>query len=255
VNDNLPALVRRLERAQALQNDRLTLASGGTSWPIGGGFAHYRGPGHPLNQALGLVDAIACDELTAVESLLGDGGHPVVLELTPEAHADLWPILATRGYRVQSFQQLWIRAVRAVTPPHTPAVVRMASRDEGRMVSQLVGAGFAEQNLWRDSEPVFMTSLEVEGFTAFIASVDDEPAGAGMLGMIDGVALLSGDAVLPRFRGQGIQKALIHARLRAASAAGCDIACASTAPLTASQRSYESCGFRVAYPKIEMARG
>jgi GNAT superfamily N-acetyltransferase len=108
--------------------------------------------------------------------------------------------------------------------------------------------------VWRDSEPFFVMSLDVDGFTAFIASVDDEPAGAGMLGMIDGVALLSGDAVLPRFRGQGIQKALIHARLRAASAAGCDIACASTAPLTASQRSYESCGFRVAYPKLEMVR-
>jgi GNAT superfamily N-acetyltransferase len=254
VSDSLSLLARRLERAQAEQNDRLTIAAGGTSLPIAGGYAHFRGPGHPLNQALGLVDAVSLDELRAVESLLGDGGHPVVLELSPAADAALWPLLASRGYRVQSFQQLWIRAVRAVTPPHSAAVVRVASQDEGRMVSQLVGAGFGEQNLWRETEPFFLMSLEVDGFTAFIASVGDEPAGAGMLGMVDGVALLSGDAVLPRFRGQGIQKALIHARLRAASVAGCDIACASTAPSTASQRSYESCGFRVAYPKLEMAR-
>jgi GNAT superfamily N-acetyltransferase len=76
-----------------------------------------------------------------------------------------------------------------------------------------------------------------------------------MLGLVDGVALLSGTGVLPRFRGRGLQKALIGARLNRARELGCDIACASTAPGTASQRSYEACGFRVAYPKVEMAKG
>jgi hypothetical protein len=140
VSEELPALARRLERAQAIQNDRLTLASGGTSLPLGGGFAHFRGEGHPLNQALGLVDAIAPDELVVTEALLGAGSSPVVLELTPAAHVDLWPLLASRGYRVQSFQQLWIRPVRSVTPPHSAAIVRSATRDEGRMVSRICRA-------------------------------------------------------------------------------------------------------------------
>lgn len=75
-----------------------------------------------------------------------------------------------------------------------------------------------------------------------------------MLGIVDGVALLSGDAVLPRFRGRSLQKALISARLAFARGRGCDLACASTAPGTASQRSFEACGFRVVYPKVEMAK-
>lgn len=66
--------------------------------------------------------------------------------------------------------------------------------------------------------------------------------------------MLGGDAVLPRFRGRGLQKALIRARLWDAVAAGCDLATASTLPSTPSQRAYEACGFRVAYPKVEMAR-
>ena len=49
------SLARRLERAQALQNERFNQASGGRSLPVGGGFAHFRGEGHPLNQALGLI--------------------------------------------------------------------------------------------------------------------------------------------------------------------------------------------------------
>jgi GNAT superfamily N-acetyltransferase len=89
----------------------------------------------------------------------------------------------------------------------------------------------------------------------FLVFVDGEPAGGGMLGIVDGVALLSGSSVLPRFRGKGLQKALIQARLAMAGSKGCDVACASTAPGTASQRSYETCGFRVAYPKVEMAMG
>jgi GNAT superfamily N-acetyltransferase len=61
--------------------------------------------------------------------------------------------------------------------------------------------------------------------------------------------------VIPRFRGQGLQKGLIRARLAFARDRDCDLACASTAPGTASQRSYEACGFHAAYPKVEMARG
>ena len=89
----------------------------------------------------------------------------------------------------------------------------------------------------------------------FLAFVGDEPAGGGMLGLVDGVALLAGDGVLPCWRGRGLQKALIRARLAFASERGCDIACAGTAPSSTSQRSYQSCGFRAAYPKVEMARG
>lgn len=50
---DLTCLAHRLERAQALQNERLNQAAGGRSRPVGGGFAHFRGEAHPLNQAFG----------------------------------------------------------------------------------------------------------------------------------------------------------------------------------------------------------
>lgn len=248
---DLTSLARRLEGAQAQLNERLNRAAGGASLSVGGGFAHFRGPGHPLNQALGLLGPISEAELEAVERFLGS---PTVLELSPGADAGLWTLLSRRGYRVHQFQQLWSRKLALSTSGGVDGV-RVARVDEADQYGRLVGAGFGDRDDWRSYEAPFSTSLEVPGTFGFIVSVDGEPAGGGLLGMVDGVALLAGDSVLPRFRGQGLQKKLIEARLRTAAELGCDVACAGTAPATASQRNYEACGFRAAYPKLELARG
>ncbi len=252
MSSHILGLARRLERAQALQNERFNQAAGGRSLPVGGGFAHFRGLGHPLNQALGLLEPVSEPELAGVEAFLG---QPTVLELSPAAEPGLWPLLARRGYRLHRFQQLWHRPLEPADTSPGEVDVRLVPPVEADRFDRVVAAGFLEQDAWEDLEPPFRIPLEVPdawGFLAFAAGV---PAGGGMLGIVDGVALLSGASVLPRFRGRGLQKALIRARLALAAARGCDVACASTAPGTASQRSYEACGFRAAYPKVEMARG
>jgi GNAT superfamily N-acetyltransferase len=247
---DLLSLARRLERAQALQNERFNQAAGGRSLPVGGGFAHFRGEGHPLNQALGLIDPVTELNLEAVEAFLGS---PTVLELSPGADPSLWPLLGQRGYRVHQFQQLWMRSLVEVEPTLEPSI-RIARPGEASLYNRIVCAGFLERDDWSDLEPPFEVSLKVVDAWGFLAFANGEPAGGGMLGIVEGVALLSGDGVLPRFRGRGLQKALIRARLAFAGERGCDLACASTAPGTASQRSYEACGFRATYPKVEMAR-
>lgn len=252
VSHDFLALARRLERAQALQNERFNQASGGRSLPVGGGFAHFRGEGHPLNQALGLIEPVTEAELAAVEDFLG---VPTVLELSPAADPSLWPILAGRGYRLHQFQQLWVRPLASTEEAVRSFGVRVAEPAEAGLFNRIVCAGFLERDDWRDLDPPFKVSLEVPEAWGFMAFVDDEPAGGGMLGIVDGVALLSGDGVIPSFRGRGLQKALVQSRLSFAADRGCDLACASTAPGTASQRSYEASGFHAAYPKVEMARG
>lgn len=246
------ALARRLERAQALQNERFNLAVGGRSMPVGGGFAHFRGEAHPLNQALGLIDPVTEAELASLESFLGS---PTVLELSPGADPSLWALLAQRGYRLHQFQQLWVRPLAGFEVVSMVPDVRVAGPREADLYNRVVCAGFMDRDDWQTFEPPFRASLEVADAWGVLVFVDGQPAGGGMLGIVEGVALLSGSSVLPRFRGRGLQKALIQARLAKAGSRGCDVACASTAPGTASQRSYEACGFRVAYPKVEMAKG
>lgn len=251
----LVLLARRLERAQALQNERMNQLAGGQSLAVGGGFAHRRGPRHPLNQALGLVAPLSEEELVGVEEFLG---APTVLELSPGADEALWPLLARRGYRLHQLQQLWARPLReplAEGAPSPGVEVAPATPEEEEQYNRVVAAGFFDRDDWRAHEAPFRTPLAARDVWGFVARVDGEPAGGGLLGLVEGVALLSGDGVLPRFRGRGLQRVLIRARLEAARARGADVACAGTLPGTASQRSYEACGFRAAYPKVEMARG
>ncbi|HJW73801.1 MAG TPA: GNAT family N-acetyltransferase [Geothrix sp.] len=252
MSQDLLALARRLERAQALQNERFNQAAGGRSLPVGGGFAHLWGVGHPLNQALGLLDPIPEAELEAIEAFLG---VPTVLELSPAADPELWPLLAKRGYSLRQFQQLWHRSLLVPEPEVHVAKVKVVQASEAKSFNRIVNAGYLERDDWRDVLPPFEIPIGLPDAWGFIVFADGEWAGGGTLGIVDGVALLSGDAVLPRYRGRGLQKALIGARLRFAGERGCDVACASTEPGTASQRSYEACGFRVAYPKVEMSRG
>ena len=248
---DLLALARRLECAQALQNERFNQAAGGRSLPVGGGFAHFRGGAHPLNQALGLLGPLSDEDLDAIETFLG---FPTVLELSPVADPSLWPALAARGYALHQFQQMWVHTLEACDAGPASPSIRMALPAEADLFNRVVCAGFMEQDRWETLEPPFTVSLEVPDSHGFLAFVEGQPAGGGMLGLVEGVALLSGDAVLPRFRGRGLQKALIRARLALARARGCELAGASTAPGTASQSAYEACGFRVAYPKVEMVR-
>jgi GNAT superfamily N-acetyltransferase len=145
--------------------------------------------------------------------------------------------------------------LRTALPDRGTVAIHVAGPADEGPFSQMLGAAFAEIDEWRTFTPPFSASLGVPDILGCIAMIDDEPAGGGMLGMIDGVAMLSGDGVLPRFRGHGLQKALIAWRLHWAAEHGCDVACAGTLPMTPSQRAYEACGFRAAYPKLEMMRG
>jgi GNAT superfamily N-acetyltransferase len=89
---------------------------------------------------------------------------------------------------------------------------------------------------------------------AYLAHAGDAVAGVGLMSVRNGVAYLMADGVAPAFRGRGLQRALIEARMAAAIAAGCDLAAATTIPGTLSQRNYERCGFRVMYTKLNMQR-
>jgi GNAT superfamily N-acetyltransferase len=88
-----------------------------------------------------------------------------------------------------------------------------------------------------------------EGSVPWLAFENGNPVGVALSSAEGGVAWLSGAGVLPPVRGHGLQGALVRARLGWAAARGCDVAASATEPGTASQRTLERCGFRVAYPK------
>lgn len=106
-------------------------------------------------------------------------------------------------------------------------------------------------------------SLEARVCEAVIEAARGDPAGSaavalglggGTLFVADRTAAICGTATPAEFRRRGVQSAVVHALLEAATAAGCTLACATTLPGSTSQRNFERQGFKPAYTRAILVK-
>lgn len=253
---DLAPLARRIERAYAAQLERARAARGAGSpaVAVAGGLAVCHGARSPFSAAvgLGIGTPVAPADVDRVEAHLGIGGGPVRIEVVPCTDPSLTEELGRRGYQVERFFQVWVRApapespgaeVRPATPAETAAWVEVFSRAH-------VGAP-----PWPGGQRESLAAmLSAEGAVPWLALEGGRPVGVALSSAEEGVAWLSGAGVLPASRGRRLQAALVRARLAWAHATGCDLVASATEPGTASQRTLERCGFRAAYPKAVLVR-
>jgi len=252
-------LAWRIENAQAEQIDRTPFPArqGVPSLHVAGGRAIFLGARSPYSVAVGvgLEGMVGLADLDRIEGLLGRGGGAVRIELNPFCEPSLAAKLGARGYRVERFLQVWWRTPSPLPPPVPGIEVRPILPGEERRWAELFFVAYLGRPAGSEAELSGGLGLvNTEGNTCFLALQEGEPRGVGVVSATEGVALLSADGVAPPFRGQGLQLALIRARMAWAAERGCDVVASSTEPLTASQRSYEKAGFRCAYPKLVMVR-
>ena len=81
------------------------------------------------------------------------------------------------------------------------------------------------------------------------ARVSASTAGVALLFLGGETGYLATAATLPGYRRQGVHGALARQRIHDARVAGCDLVVGHTAVGSASQRSMERCGLRLAYTK------
>jgi GNAT superfamily N-acetyltransferase len=134
----------------------------------------------------------------------------------------------------------------------TGVMVRRIAPAEYVHFGELVRDGF-DMRADRVLGPFFVDltrgSLDVLGANgaAFIASVDGEDAGTGQLVLTERVAGCYSGSVLEKFRGRGIQKALIAARVQEGLARGRRIFISQTDPDSPSGHNLHDVGFRTLY--------
>lgn len=85
--------------------------------------------------------------------------------------------------------------------------------------------------------------LEAQNTRGFLAMVDGQPAGTGLLTIVDGIGYLGHASTKPEHRGRGAQTALIRARVNRATQMGCDHLVTFTVPGSSSERNTSRCGF------------
>lgn len=113
---------------------------------------------------------------------------------------------------------------------------------EGMGISEPVAPFFAE---------MAFAAHRLPGFRHYIAEVEGQPAAQAWLFVAEGVGSMVAGATLPAFRGRGLQTALLYRRIADAAAAGCDLVCSQTDPVSISQNNIERVGMHLAYTKLE----
>jgi GNAT superfamily N-acetyltransferase len=245
------ATALRIERAHALQLERTRAArgSGAPAVEVAGGLAVSHGARSPFSAAIGvgLGAPIAEGDVERIEAHLGLGGGPVRFEVTPFTDPSLTEELGRRGYQLERFFQVWTR-VPSEDPPG--ADVRIATPYEEGAWVDLFARAFLGAPIQSDSQREGLACMaRAEGSVPWLALEGSGPVGVALSSAEGGVAWLSGAGVLPASRGRGLQAAMVRVRLAWAASLGCDLAASATEPGTASQRTLERCGFRVAYPR------
>ena len=242
------ALARRIEYGEA-QN----AAGCGESIAVAGGYACFAGVGSPLTHAigLGLNGPVSRGEFDWMEEFYRSRGSAVNLDFCPHADPSLIELLGERGYRIVECNNVLAGAV-AGSPD---ARVRAALPDESPLWSRVMIEGFFGRTDISAAElDVGLRLLRAAGSSGWLGIVNGSPVAAGGMNGNGRLALLFADSTRREFRGQGLQLALIRSRLMHAARLECDLATASAAPGSISQRNYERAGFRVIYTKLNMQK-
>jgi GNAT superfamily N-acetyltransferase len=248
-------LARRLEAAEAA--NALHLAQATTTFDselIAGGCALFAGVGSPLTHALGcgLSGPVPAAEVDRLERFFFGRASDCLIDLCPMADLGLIAAVMERGYTLIEFNNVLVRPLSATDAALAPPGLDFEPVTATTRAEWLdVVAGAFETPL------ELLESIPLYGQTLLLRDARQarSPAAAAAgSSIVDGVALLFGDATLHEARGRGLQSALIRERLARAARAGCDLAMACVLPGSASHRNYERAGFRLAYMRVNVKR-
>jgi GNAT superfamily N-acetyltransferase len=240
--------------------------------PLAGGAAVYATPGSPLNKVIGLGleadfdPARFTSELAAIETAWHQRNESVRIEISTLANPEIYPILHERGYTLQGFENQLGRPLAEVPVPAAPeriTVEELRPDDAATWMKIAVDAfldldgtgSVSDDPLSREIlEAVLEDVAGAPGFTRYLARYDGRPAAIASMRLDGALAQLAGTGTSTPFRGKGLQKALIAYRLRAARAAGCDLAVVTTAPGTRSQENLMRNHFALLYARAVLIK-
>lgn len=232
----------------------------------GGGVLCRGTPGTWVNVGVGMglagpVPERVVDEL--VEWFASHGAEPRV-ELCPVAHQSLVDALAARSFVVSLFENVFYRELspgqrtEALHPLPPGIAIEPVDPTDDRTIKECAHAvvsGFAGDRVPTTAEfELWEGCMRHPRTFSFAARAGDKVVGGGSVEVLGGAAALFGLSVLPAFRRQGIQQALIAARLDHAAGRGVACATISARPGVATERNARRMGFALGYSKVIVTR-
>jgi GNAT superfamily N-acetyltransferase len=172
----------------------------------------------------------------------------VIIEVLPGSHqahtADL--------LRTYQFQPVWQIPWLALPLEHMTALpygdthIQQVAPTDLAAFAEILCDGYGYQGPSRTAWQTFAQhGYQAPGFVCFLAVVDQQPAAAGVLHLNGNLALVDGAATLPHYRGRGLQKALLMARLTYAQQHGATYAFSRTGAGSISHANLEKLGMQL----------
>src|SRR6185312_12228423 len=245
-------LAARIERAEAQLIAEATEASrrrradgSGFVIPVAGGMATFAEADSPYNKVAGLgfgglPDPAVLDE---VERAFAGRGAAVQAELASLADPALVDMLTQRGYRLAAFENVLGRDLSAGSRPvEVPGIaVRRSGPDELDAWVELVTDAGAHPDT---------QGIPMEEFPRDVLERAERDSAT-----INGIRrYLALRHAVPAHRRNGVQTALLAARLADAAAEGCDVAVVTTQPGSKSQQNVQRRGFDLLYTRAVLLK-
>jgi ribosomal protein S18 acetylase RimI-like enzyme len=228
---------------------------------ICGGHMIFAGLGSPIGRAtgVGLDRAFTAADLDRVEQFYRAHQAPAQVDLCPMHRPEVFELFKDRGYAIAELNNVLFRRLDVEeefpTPP-SGCEIRRSLIDEAEPAGAIVESAFFPDGAPEAFRGLIAPFYQMDRALAFVASIGGKlvACGTGLVIPEHRVFALCGAGTLAKFRGRGLQIALLRARMAAAVEAGCEYAVVVTQGGTISQRNAERLGFRVAYSKVTVIK-
>jgi hypothetical protein len=232
---------------------------------LAGACVAYNGPDVPLTCAIGVGTSTVADttDIEAIEAFYSSRKSPVRITISGRTHNGVNSLLASRGYKAGTPMENWWRPLAELTAKSVPDSIQVtpATMDDADLWVRTVAAGFQECDAPVDDSKLPPRLLDTfycfgfaDGARPFLARRNGEVVGGGVLHINGDTAHLRTTSCRFVHRRNGVQTALLSARLVLAAKAGCRFAFSSTAGIGASARNLERFGLQPLSISFLMAR-
>lgn len=208
-------------------------------------------PGPSFNTVKGLKDG---DE-KVVRDIIDyyyDREIPVRFELTPaQTSPALLTYLSETGFYQTDFQTTLYAGLSSEIKPIDPQItLRRLKRNEFKLFAEIYVKGFQMPDFLIDGIAQNNEVLyDNDNWNFFLASINEEPAGIGVLFNENGIATLAAAATVPDLRNNGVQTALIQERINQAKLLNCTLVVGQAKFASVSQNNMERAEMKVAYTR------
>ncbi|WP_339217271.1 GNAT family N-acetyltransferase [Ornithinibacillus sp. FSL M8-0202] len=208
-------------------------------------------PGPAFNTIRGLTSE-DIQELDGILDYYKEHNTMVQLEIAPGSSSeDLLRTLANKGLCQKGFHSvLYGDSMDLTGEVDSSVTVRKLHADEFDLFADIYVRGFGlpsfiKQGIAQNNQVLY----PLDSWSFYVAMVDGEPAGIGVLFIENGIATLSASATVPEFRRKGVHRALILERAKEARDRKVEYVVGQAKFASISSNNMERIGLRVAYTK------